>query len=308
MLLTKQEQKTYDLLALKSGKIVSRDEIAQTIWGELWLKKYSDWRIDRLIYTLRQKAGGRFKLKTIRNSGYVLITDGVTIEAEPEIKVAGTLPTKSYLEYMNNPENPRQVYKNLFAAAKPLPNAKKILAVNSYSFDNVDSLKKYYPHSEVYFSNFDSRALKLHEERMRILKLSGFHSVYDDIRQSIFKDSFFDLVINDFRLNFNSNNKQNKEAVSGMYRILKAGGTVLISLVVDPRFESEKYGLNQEKAPVNKDKPWNFVAQEGLTRKCFTVPYYKKLFADTGFKNIEEFDIDNGKSWTPPFRRFKLTK
>jgi hypothetical protein len=66
--------------------------------------------------------------------------------------------------------------------------------------------------------------------------------------------------------------------------------------------------LDQEKAPINKDKPWKFIGEEGLERKCFTLPYYKRLFNEVGFGNVTEFDIENGKKWSLPFRRFMLTK
>lgn len=309
VILTKSEQNAFNAMLAKSGSITSRDEIAQAIWGNKWLQKYSDWRIDRLIYLLRHKIPENFKIKTLRNSGYFLVNSEITIPKTVQEKVEGTLPTESYLEYMNNPANKRKVLKDLFAALKAKPfKLNNVLVINSYSFDNVDTIAKHYPDSKVYFSNFDSRAIKIHQERIEELKLKNFNAVHDDIRDTIFKDKMFDLVINDFRLNFNTTDSQNVAAIKNIYRITKPNSKVLISVVIDPRYENQRYGTNQENAPTNTHKPWKFVAEENLTRFCFTVPYYKRLFTDNGFKKFQEFDTKNGKIWNPPYRRFILTK
>jgi DNA-binding winged helix-turn-helix (wHTH) protein len=207
-LLTNQEQKTFEILLQKSDSVVSRDEIARAIWGDLWLKKYSDWRIDRLIYLLRRKITGKYSIKTLRNSGYLLSTGTVHIGPDPRVSIQGTLPTKSYLEYMNNPKNPRQTIKKLFTSKGNLSKANNILVVNSYSFDNVDTLAKAYPNSTVFFSNFDRRAIQIHQDRINELGLTNLNSIFDDIRSTIFRDDAFDLIINDFRLNFNVSNSQ----------------------------------------------------------------------------------------------------
>jgi len=307
-ILTKSEQKAFDILVKKSGIITSRDDIAQAIWGELWLQKYSDWRIDRLIYLLRQKIQSSYKIKTIRNSGYVLFNSEVDIPHLSENKVQGIMPTQTYLEYMNNSENPRKVLEDLFNSIKIEGSPKNIIVINSYSCDNINTMSKYFKKSHVYFSNFDQRALDIHQERIEKLGLINFYTAHDDIRNSVFKDNYFDLVINDFRINFNTSDSQNIAAMKNMYRISSSNSQALISVVVDPRYESNKFGENQDRAPTNKDKPWTFSAQENLTRFCFTIPYYKRLFKQTGFKIIKEFDIDNGKKWNPPYRRFLLQK
>jgi DNA-binding winged helix-turn-helix (wHTH) protein len=305
---TRQEQKAYDLLLQKSDRLVARDDIARAIWGKLWLKKYSDWRIDRLIYLLRRKIPAKYSIRTVRNRGYVFFKHSLQVDGDLKLENPGTLPTKPYLEYMNDLKNKRRVLEDLFKVLKLNKTPHEILIINSYSFDNVDAAAKSFPKSEVFFTNFDPRALKLHQDRTDKLKLTNFHSMHDDIRKSVLKDGLFDLVINDFRLNFNTSNAQNKLAMTNICRILRPGGKAVISVVVDARFESEKYGRNQENAPINKDKPWKFIAQEGLERKCFTVPYYKRLFEQSGFKTVLEFDIKQGKNWSPPYRRFILTK
>lgn len=310
-ILTKSEQKAFDVMLKKSGDLITRDEIAQAIWGNRWLEKYSDWRIDRLIYLLRHKIPDNFRVRTIRNSGYSLVPSNVSIPKIYQEKVEGTLPTENYLEYMNNPKNKRKVIKDLFEAADSENlnlDGENILVINSYSYDNVDALAKKFPNGHVYFTNFDSRATKIHSARIEELKLTNYWATHDDIRNSIFKDGMFDIVINDFRLNFNTTDSQNTAAMNSIYRITRPNSKVLISVVIDPRYENKRYGTNQEKAPTNKDKPWKFVAEENLTRFCFTVPYYKRLFTDNGFKIFKEFDLELGKKWSPPYRRFLLTK
>ena len=70
-----------------------------------------------------------------------------------------------------------------------------------------------------------------------------------------------------------------------------------MSTVVDARYESKRYGHDQEKAPINKNRPWEFIGAENLLRKCFTVPYYKQLIRDSRFDVVAEFDIEEGKRW-----------
>lgn len=294
--LTKEELNTLSILVQKSDTIVSRDEIAQSIWGEKWTQKYSDWQIDRLIYLVRKKLSSKFCIKTIRNRGYLLSKSGIFISPDTVQPIAGTLPTQGYLEYMNNPKNPRKVLKDLFKSIKLTKNYQNILVINSYSYDNVDTMAKYFSGSSVYFSNFDKRALSLHQNRINELKLNNFKTIDDDIRESIFKDNFFDLIINDFRLNFNTNNLQNEQAVKNVYRLLKPNGQVLISVVIDPRNNT------------NRNQPYTFSAQEGLTRFCFTIAYYQRLFTKNKFKIISEFDLENGQKWNPSYRRFLLQK
>jgi DNA-binding winged helix-turn-helix (wHTH) protein len=284
------------VLTQKSDLIVSRDEIAQAVWGEKWITKYSDWQIDRLIYLVRKKLSAKFCIKTIRNRGYLLSKSGMVIAKDLPMSVEGTLPSQSYLEYMNNPKNPRKVLKDLFKSIKLSKKFKNILVINSYSYDNVDTMAKYFSISHVYFSNFDKRALSLHQERINQLKLDTFKTTEDDIRESIFKDCYFDLIINDFRLNFNTTNLQNEMTIKSMYRLLNVGGQAIVSVVIDPRRNP------------NRDQPYTFSAQEGLTRFCFTSAYYQHLFIKNKFKITSEFDIKNGQKWNLPYRRFLLQK
>lgn len=54
-LLTNQEYLIFNLLYANRGKIVSKDEIAETIWGGLWIEKYSDATIDTVLHNIRMK-------------------------------------------------------------------------------------------------------------------------------------------------------------------------------------------------------------------------------------------------------------
>ena len=263
------------------------------------LENQIQFALARLIYLLRGKLSSSYKIKTLRNSGYILEKAGVKIPEMRKAHVPGTHPTLAYLEYMNNPKNPRKVLKNLFMTFGPAPKRiKSVLVVNSYSADNIDSAYKWLKEKrEVYFTNFDESASKIHRDKAEELKLNNFHIIYDDIRNSKLKDNIFGLIINDFRLNFNTSDRQNIETMTNVHRLLTPSGSVLISVVIDPRNKNNRLKI-----------PWTFMAQEGLKRNCFTPIYYKHLFTQTGFKIAKEFDTENGKKWNPPYRRFLLQK
>lgn len=70
------ERKVYNLLENMSEKIVNRELIASSIWGDEWNKKYSDWAIDQVMSQLRKKllnVGKMGLLKTKRGEGYILL-------------------------------------------------------------------------------------------------------------------------------------------------------------------------------------------------------------------------------------------
>ena len=327
--LSYSEDKTAILFLSKLNKIVKRDEIAQALWGNRWLEKYSEYMIDKTIYRLRKKIINSYKIVTLKNRGYILYKQGNDISQilKESLPTQGITPLHHYLEYMNNPKNVRKTLFDLFIAVKNenVGNYLKpatILVVNSFSYDNIDAISQWLTKgsitSRVIFSNFDDRAIKIHLKRINELNLNNFDVLFDDIRKTRLKKESFDLVINDFRLNFNINHKQNVKAMKNTWKVLKPGGLALISVVVDPRYESSRFGTDQQKAPINKSAPATFIFMENLQRFCFTVPYYKKLFLNSGFKIIKEFDVEEGKSWfrkhqykksqEPSFRRFLLKK
>lgn len=73
--LSKTEKIALALLINDKKKVVSRDKIAQTIWGNEWEEKYSDWAIDRLMHRLRIKLHSlcidEKLLKTIKKKGFI---------------------------------------------------------------------------------------------------------------------------------------------------------------------------------------------------------------------------------------------
>jgi hypothetical protein len=73
-LLTWQESQVYDYLQKNKGKIVSREDIAKMMWGELWNEKYSDWAIEQVISKMRKKVGfdKQVVIKTVPKLGYKL--------------------------------------------------------------------------------------------------------------------------------------------------------------------------------------------------------------------------------------------
>ena len=57
------------------GKLFSRDQIAEALWGKLANEKYSDWAIDKAISRLRKKLkyNPKNKILTVKNMGYKYI-------------------------------------------------------------------------------------------------------------------------------------------------------------------------------------------------------------------------------------------
>jgi hypothetical protein len=72
--LTAQQKLLFNYLNTRIGQIVTRDEIAQILWGKLWQQKYSDWAIDQSVSKLKKKLiSSGLSLLVIRNRGYQLI-------------------------------------------------------------------------------------------------------------------------------------------------------------------------------------------------------------------------------------------
>jgi DNA-binding response OmpR family regulator len=72
---TRQEYTVLSLMIRKGGRLCSRDDIGEALWGEDSYEKYSNWAIDQLISKLRKKIkklGIKNGLKTIRGRGYKL--------------------------------------------------------------------------------------------------------------------------------------------------------------------------------------------------------------------------------------------
>lgn len=69
-----QQQKVLNLLLERSPALVTRDEIAQTMWENKWHEQYSDWAIDQIVYSLRQllKKQKNKTILTRKNLGYYI--------------------------------------------------------------------------------------------------------------------------------------------------------------------------------------------------------------------------------------------
>jgi hypothetical protein len=73
---TNQEQETLKLLIDKKNILVTRDDIAEALWGKKSYEKYSDWAIDQLVSMLRKKLSQLNtvdKIQTIRGKGIILL-------------------------------------------------------------------------------------------------------------------------------------------------------------------------------------------------------------------------------------------
>lgn len=70
------EHNVLKLLIQNNNKVVNRDEIADTLWKDDLLNKYSDWTIDKYISLIRKKLSNttfRGQIKTRKGEGFVLI-------------------------------------------------------------------------------------------------------------------------------------------------------------------------------------------------------------------------------------------
>ncbi len=73
--LTSFEREAFDIL-MESKKVLKREEIAQAIWQDDWMRRYSDWAIDQVIHRIReklQKTKAPYKIMTKRGEGFYLV-------------------------------------------------------------------------------------------------------------------------------------------------------------------------------------------------------------------------------------------
>lgn len=75
---TPNEYKILQLLYKNKGKIVTREELAETLWGQKSIEKYSDWAIDRTLSRIRKKISDKASnprfIETIKGRGLRLIS------------------------------------------------------------------------------------------------------------------------------------------------------------------------------------------------------------------------------------------
>ena len=76
--LTQNEYKTLVLLYNNKKSLVDRDTLAKTIWGSVYLDKYSNWAIDKTISRIRKKLSGlgfnKEMIQIVKGKGYKLQT------------------------------------------------------------------------------------------------------------------------------------------------------------------------------------------------------------------------------------------
>jgi hypothetical protein len=71
---SQQEQNILKLFISQKGRNISREVISESIWGENWHDKYSDWAIDQVISRLRKKFVSldlaKTTIETIKGKGF----------------------------------------------------------------------------------------------------------------------------------------------------------------------------------------------------------------------------------------------
>lgn len=72
-LLSYSEKTVFELFKKNIEKLVTRDDVARTLWGNEWETKYSDWAIDQTVYRIRKAVQNTpYKLQTKKKQGFVL--------------------------------------------------------------------------------------------------------------------------------------------------------------------------------------------------------------------------------------------
>lgn len=82
---TKPQRKVLEYLKAHAGELVTKDALAQILWGETWADRYSDWAIDQLISTLREK------LTSVKYDGKIITKKGEGIIFVTSYKENGVL-------------------------------------------------------------------------------------------------------------------------------------------------------------------------------------------------------------------------
>jgi len=75
---TKSQRKVLEYLKAHAGELVTKDTLAQVLWGDTWADRYSDWAIDQLLSTLREK------MTALKYEGNIVTKKGEGIIFVPE--------------------------------------------------------------------------------------------------------------------------------------------------------------------------------------------------------------------------------
>ncbi|MFK7780077.1 MAG: response regulator transcription factor [Candidatus Gracilibacteria bacterium] len=72
ILLTRKEQQIVEYFLLNKERVVKKDELIKSVWGNLDLLDVTHNTINVTIYKIRKKLGQEFKLETLIGIGYIL--------------------------------------------------------------------------------------------------------------------------------------------------------------------------------------------------------------------------------------------
>lgn len=75
--LTSVERSVFDMLVSKQGTLISREDVAKSLWKDMWEDKYSDWAIDQTIHRIREKLAkyqNMYEVKTKKGEGFLMLT------------------------------------------------------------------------------------------------------------------------------------------------------------------------------------------------------------------------------------------
>lgn len=76
---SKSQRKVIEYLKEHTGALVTKDDLAKILWGEDWADRYSDWAIDQLISTLREKLAAAKhdgRIVTKKGEGIIFLSKG----------------------------------------------------------------------------------------------------------------------------------------------------------------------------------------------------------------------------------------
>lgn len=77
---SKREKRLLINLLKNNQKIISRDLVAQAIWGSEYDNSYTDWALDQFIRRLRNKLSSlgfaKTLIKTVKNRGFTISSYG----------------------------------------------------------------------------------------------------------------------------------------------------------------------------------------------------------------------------------------
>lgn len=127
----------------------------------------------------------------------------------------------------------------------------------------------------------------------------NYKVTFGDMNELPFENSSFDLIINNFTVNFNIYERDDEKTISEIRRLLKPKQSIcLFSVGVRRDYDDIKYGKDQELLTARQinDPGFFYVpSNKEIRRICLSVPYYTRLFDKYNFYHVK-FDVENGKN------------